>query len=730
MLCTVAANGLWPQARLHSIGAVGSDKCVLCPHDVGTQQHRAWQCVGTRAFRDQYGLPRSAGVDQRQKFLWEFGLMTDPTVWLPRPASICTITWDVAPADGLFHGEAYGDGSTYNGNSAATARSGWAVTQVEESNGVMVVIAAARGALPGLYQGTPPAEAFSLLQYLTHAGLPPHAFATDCDWVRRSWAAGRICTTSSGKIHANLWRQIFDKAELLGGAECVTVRKVKAHTARIDISRGVISEKDRAGNASADRFAKLGANDHPQDAVAFARHEKAVSVTQLVAKYLARMSLHVAHKHWDDTAPKSERRRRSVASTERRKRRRQATDHLPMWQGGRWRCARCLRTGAKIDTVLAHKCQPGKRHRLLVTGQHVFCGRCGSHSTKRARNLLAACKGGRTAAGRLALECLHSGVAPGSSKRQRQFRKLPRPVPVGAEWFDMLLAAAAEEGEDAQTLHDAQTSSLAVAAPRQDAQTLLLEAATPLHDAQTSSHAVAAPLQNAQTPLLDVAAPRQNAQTPSLEVAAPLRNAQTPPFAAEAGASERGLSRSELGPREEKQLSCSKAGPAATPAAGLKDLSAPLAPAACPAACEGVQTSLLEAAAPMHDAPTPSLEVAAPLQDGPTPLLEAATPLQEAQTSSHEAAAPLHDAQTSSLEVAAPLQDAQTSLLEVAAPMQDARTPLLEAEAGASAWGISRSEGGVREEKQNSSSISPFSQSLSRSLSLLRPLHQLLVSML
>ena len=128
MLCAIAANGLWPQERLHSIGAVDNDKCRLCPFDIGTQRHRAWQCVGTRAYREQYGLPQSAGVDQRQRFLWNVGLLSDPAVWLPRPASACAIIWDVAPTDGLFHGEAYGDGSTFNGTYAATARSGWAVT--------------------------------------------------------------------------------------------------------------------------------------------------------------------------------------------------------------------------------------------------------------------------------------------------------------------------------------------------------------------------------------------------------------------------------------------------------------------------------------------------------------------------------------------------------------------------------------------------------------------------
>ena len=195
MLCAIAANGLWPQERLHSIGAVDNDKCRLCPFDIGTQRHRAWQCVGTRAYREQYGLPQSAGVDQRQRFLWNFGLLTDPTVWLPRPASACAIIWDVAPTDGLFHGEAYGDGSTFNGTYAATARSGWAVTQVEELNGEMRVVAAARGALPGLVQGTPPAEAFSFLQHLSHAGLPPHSFASDCEWVRSSWLAGPAGST-------------------------------------------------------------------------------------------------------------------------------------------------------------------------------------------------------------------------------------------------------------------------------------------------------------------------------------------------------------------------------------------------------------------------------------------------------------------------------------------------------------------------------------------------------
>ena len=167
------------------------------------------------------------------------------------------------------------------------------------------------------------------------------------------------------------------------------------------------------------------------------------------SRSMASVGVHIAKKNWDDTTPKAERTRRMAAAGARCKRMRQSTVHMPSQGDGRWRCARCLRTGARIDTALAHVCKAGPRHRRFVADRYVFCARGGSHSAKRARGLLEECSGISTNAGKWALSCLWGGFAPGTAKRRciahdDRVHRLSRPVPIGAEYFDEIIIILSE----------------------------------------------------------------------------------------------------------------------------------------------------------------------------------------------------------------------------------------------------------------------------------------------
>ena len=71
-----------------------------------------------------------------------------------------------------------------DGSDARLRRCGWGLVQVR-IDGIATVHKEAElyGPLPGVLQDTPAAEAYALYMFLLHAGLGPHVFHTDNQWV-------------------------------------------------------------------------------------------------------------------------------------------------------------------------------------------------------------------------------------------------------------------------------------------------------------------------------------------------------------------------------------------------------------------------------------------------------------------------------------------------------------------------------------------------------------------
>ena len=410
----VVANGLWCQDRLFQAGIVDSNACQACGA-VGTGWHNLHDCPAAAWYRDGFGLLDTVRQGARKRpewILWTHGLVADPRVWLPKPAMVAGITWGHHPPGGSFEGDCYGDGAAYDGTDDVMCRAGWGVTQIARegpAGGRIRLTGEAFGALPGLGQAVPAAEAMAFLIYLRHAGSPPHRFHTDCAWVEASFKGGRRCCTGGQHVHADIWLEIWRCLDDIGPDQ-VEVRKVKAHASLTDVEMGRITAADRIGNGWADEAAKKGARCHPRDEAATRRVHLTAKMATQVGKYATSFAVQFPRY---GTTPKAER-------AERPKQERQAKEatrtggHQISTLAGRYRCLACGRSSHALGHLANTACCPGnrrgaRRHQVWIggaDGDTAFCRRCGAYSRTHSRLLRSSCRGFASASGRRELRRL------------------------------------------------------------------------------------------------------------------------------------------------------------------------------------------------------------------------------------------------------------------------------------------------------------------------------------
>ena len=66
----------------------------------------------------------------RSEYSWTHALLPNPCLDMPLPAMSEDVLWKLRPADGLFNGLAWSDGSGYHVNDARRARCGWGLVQI------------------------------------------------------------------------------------------------------------------------------------------------------------------------------------------------------------------------------------------------------------------------------------------------------------------------------------------------------------------------------------------------------------------------------------------------------------------------------------------------------------------------------------------------------------------------------------------------------------------------
>ena len=246
------------------------------------------------------------------------------------------------------------------------------------------------GPLPGLLQEVPAADAFAFLMFLRHAGVRPHVYHTDCQWVLDSFLGGRESCTGSMHAHADVWRSIWNRLDDIGPGQ-VEVAKVKAHVTLLAVQEGRACPKQRLANSWADLAAKAGARLHPRCERASARVRRTTILVKRVATYLAR--LYVQHeRHGAQAKSVTEAYaggRRAVAARRVHRHRHQ----VRLLRLGMWRCSVCLRTSKRQATFAREACRAGWAHRLWQVGQYIFCASCGGYSKQRRVLLRTGCRG-------------------------------------------------------------------------------------------------------------------------------------------------------------------------------------------------------------------------------------------------------------------------------------------------------------------------------------------------
>ena len=271
------------------------------------------------------------------------------------------------------------------------------------------------------------AETWALLQAVVHA-LGDAALRTDCRSVLDVLCAGRERAVGAGRLTARAWAAIFAATDGLPPADAawMPAHTSAAHVGRRRLSNGdLLTARDRRGNEEADRLAKAAVALHRVPAGvrrAVSDQEEAVAA---MAWWVARVTL--AANNWgpralrdSDSAPRGRRRGAAPAPRVRRPR-----EEVPVALGGHdiacawrhlarpWQCRTCHRTAAKRSGLCFTRCSgsaarrwarmaagaaasgvgAGGGHHLLLTGNVVWCWRCGANACVRARGLVRQCPG-------------------------------------------------------------------------------------------------------------------------------------------------------------------------------------------------------------------------------------------------------------------------------------------------------------------------------------------------
>ena len=242
----------------------------------------------------------------------------------------------------------------------------------------------------------------------------------------------------------------------MGGSSQVTVTKVKAHATRCAVLEGHVSALDKAANDLADAGAKLAAQQHPSSPEVEKRCERTRLTMTMIAKFLARIHCHVLDNVVDVT-PRSQRLKPTRARLATLRIVKQ-TAHRLVWEQGRWRCARCLRSSVNPCVIRATPCRPGCAHRIFTVRDGCyslfFCWRCGAYSRRAARLLLRPCRGkppdkshgAKSLAAIAACKCPATGASLSV-----------RPLPLSSFFVDDLLPGAGLFGHGRPRLRVKQT---------------------------------------------------------------------------------------------------------------------------------------------------------------------------------------------------------------------------------------------------------------------------------
>ncbi len=256
-VAALVEGGWFTPVRLHAMGLRLHATCRACMRAAGTLWHRLGGCEVTAEPRQaDGGCPR---------WLWKKGSVS---VWdplfsrgvpalpkIPPPPQEVT-RWAYRARLGeatAATGDVYSDGAL-SGRLRRAMRAGWGLVCLEP--GADKVNWACYGTMDDINPSIIRAELRAVLEALRVA-VPPLRIHIDNAEVVRGWRNGEAWCVDPVRDGADIWRLIWFQLKEIG--EGVTFLKVKAHTEGSAVEMGLITHRDRLGNALADKCAKEGA---------------------------------------------------------------------------------------------------------------------------------------------------------------------------------------------------------------------------------------------------------------------------------------------------------------------------------------------------------------------------------------------------------------------------------------------------------------------------------------
>jgi hypothetical protein len=457
-LRSAIANRQWPQQRCFKAGFAVHPKCIFCVYaaaanpatdaaeplhlpppspvqieaaPVGNCHHRIWLCPRLDSSRRRHApialRPLASSADASGDVALERALFPSLAAEVPPPKDEATFNWVVMPPGGTFRGAVYSDGSRLDGPSQLLARNGWAFVVMNPAGEVM---AAANGVTPRWIDDIPGAEAWALTQAATRAE-PGCTYRVDCEPCVKAVHRGRAWATSDRRPHARV-NVLMHSA--LDGTAAEAVVWMPSHKGEADI--GVVklgdgtylTHLDLAGNAEADRLAKLAVEEHrvPEWIVATVRKQDVL--VEATARWIALATFEANHQAIKPLRNSDSSRSAAIAAARLRRdatrqpvRRTVSVVTRPSAQGGHtlqrrgeaWEFRVCKRRSRLRSKLAPQRCVGSvvKRweikaqtfagngqvrasgHARVMSGEVIWCIRCGSYAESAAKGLAKRCRG-------------------------------------------------------------------------------------------------------------------------------------------------------------------------------------------------------------------------------------------------------------------------------------------------------------------------------------------------
>ncbi len=402
---------------------------------VGSLMHRIWRCPSLEDARVRLApaqfLDDMRSDDPPCTVSTTRALFPSLLHLTTHPPTEETFEWVVAPADGSGSvvGTVYSDASAVDNRHHDLRRLGWSFVVLD---GEGQIIAIACGRPPAWIRDVPGAEAWALLQALTRA-LPGTVFRIDCLLVTVGMQRGRRWATSAQRPLARVFGLLHSAADDFPPSAFVWMpsHKGKSSVGRVRLSDGsFLTERDRRTNDIADHHAKVVANRERVSEGVRERIDAQKALSEAVARWVG-MATHLS-SHQPSPVPRdttaSLRRTRGIRAARGsapRPRRRPVPPRLvevrPPSLGGHVivhdprgaRCLICRRYSkcyekfarARCDGSAAarwaeravadaeHGLADGGGHRRMMSGEVIWCARCGSYASELARGLARPCLG-------------------------------------------------------------------------------------------------------------------------------------------------------------------------------------------------------------------------------------------------------------------------------------------------------------------------------------------------